>query len=81
MPWEYPDENFVVLCEKCHDKNHAFEYTQKLCESCKKQPVPRLARLCLGCQDSFVELMWPEFVRHGSLFKGETIREKKEIQC
>ena len=55
MPWEYPDENFVVLCEKCHDKNHAFEYTQKLCESCKKQPVPRLARLCLGCQDSFVE--------------------------
>jgi hypothetical protein len=55
MPWEYPDENFVVLCEKCHDKNHAFEYTQKLCESCKKKQVPGLARLCLECQDSFLE--------------------------
>lgn len=36
MPWEYPIENFEVLCEEHHDTTHSFEYTPKHCEGCGK---------------------------------------------
>lgn len=28
-PWEYPDENFACLCEKCHNDLHASESEAK----------------------------------------------------
>lgn len=34
MPWEYPVENFIVFCEKCHANHHGFEYTHNKCKRC-----------------------------------------------
>jgi DNA-directed RNA polymerase subunit N (RpoN/RPB10) len=51
LPWEYPLENFLVLCEKCHKEAHSFKYTPNKCNQCGKI-VSEKFELCLSCHNS-----------------------------
>ena len=48
MPWQYPMENFEVLCGSCHAKEHGKEYKFKRCLECEKQISPQYT-LCYRC--------------------------------
>jgi hypothetical protein len=66
MPWEYPDENFLVLCEKHHREYHGFEYSFNKCKGkdCGKE-ISTKFEYCLTC--------------HNNLLK-EKETEKKELE-
>jgi DNA repair exonuclease SbcCD ATPase subunit len=53
MPWEYPTENFQVLCEKCHSITHGFKYEENKCKECGKT-ISKNFSYCLGCHNSLV---------------------------
>ena len=53
MPWEYPIENFEVLCERCHSKSHSLKYTQKKCEICGALISEKFI-YCLRCHNEQV---------------------------
>jgi uncharacterized OB-fold protein len=53
MPWEYPIENFIVLCERCHKASHGYEYTQNRCNACGKE-IPEKFKLCINCHNKTV---------------------------
>lgn len=48
MPWEYPLENFEVLCEKCHKIDHGLEYSAKYCKECGIEISERF-EYCFTC--------------------------------
>jgi hypothetical protein len=54
MPWEYPLENFVVLCEKCHKNHHGIEYTYNKCKRCGKE-ISTKFYYCLPCHNRLIE--------------------------
>lgn len=56
MPWEYPIENFIVLCERCHKASHGYEYTRNQCNVCGKE-IPEKFKLCIDCQNKTVGKM------------------------
>ncbi|MBF0233335.1 MAG: hypothetical protein HQK65_09900 [Desulfamplus sp.] len=53
MPWEYPAENFQVLCEKCHSITHGFKYEENECKGCGKT-ISKNFSYCLNCHNSLV---------------------------
>lgn len=50
MPWEYPDENFEILCEKCHAQESSVEYVANFCSVCKR-PIRKGFSTCIDCRD------------------------------
>lgn len=56
MPWEYPIENFIVLCERCHNASHGYEYTRNQCNVCGKE-IPEKFKLCIDCYNKTVGKM------------------------
>ena len=50
MPWEYPDENFEILCEKCHAHESSVEYVANFCSRCKR-PIRKGFVTCIDCRD------------------------------
>ena len=54
LPWEYPLENFLVLCEKCHKEAHSFIHTPNKCNQCGKI-ISEKFELCLSCHNSIQE--------------------------
>jgi chromosome segregation ATPase len=54
MPWEYPIENFQVLCEGCHSKEHSIEYQQNNCASCKAVISTNFV-YCIKCHNEQVK--------------------------
>lgn len=56
MPWEYPIENFLVLCERCHNASHGYEYTRNQCNVCGKE-IPEKFKLCIDCYNKTVGKM------------------------
>jgi len=53
MPWEYPIENFIVLCERCHKASHGYEYTRNQCNVCGKE-ISEKFKLCIDCHNKIV---------------------------
>jgi hypothetical protein len=55
MPWEYPEENFEVLCERCHAEESSVEYTANYCRECET-PIRKDFIYCIPCQGrKFIE--------------------------
>jgi CRISPR/Cas system CMR-associated protein Cmr5 small subunit len=54
LPWEYPDENFIVLCEKCHRNHHGIEYTLNRCKGCGREISVKFD-YCLSCHNNLIE--------------------------
>lgn len=56
MPWEYPIENFIVLCEKHHSEHHGYEYTFNTCKGkgCKRE-ISNKYDYCLPCHNKLIE--------------------------
>lgn len=54
LPWEYPLENFLVLCEKCHGKHHKYEYIVNNCKGCGKE-ISVKYNYCLPCHNQLIE--------------------------
>lgn len=54
MPWEYPVENFEVLCEKHHTNHHGFEYKLHKCRNCPREIGPKFD-YCLPCHNKLIE--------------------------
>lgn len=77
MPWEYPMENFKVLCEKCHKKNHNYIYTEKKCESCRKV-ISEKFTLCLDCHNQKVEKLKNDKTHLEKKIKDLSIRLQNE---
>jgi len=50
LPWEYPTENFEVLCEEHHNEAHAIPYVQNKCRACGKV-IPQSFERCIPCQN------------------------------
>jgi len=48
MPWEYPLENFEVLCEKCHKERHNLKYLSNKCKGCGKK-ISEKYDYCFDC--------------------------------
>ena len=55
MPWEYPIENFLILCEECHGNHHGYEYSQNYCTTCGKE-ISNNFVYCLTCHNKLVEI-------------------------
>ncbi len=53
LPWEYPDENFIVLCEKCHKNHHGIEYTLNKCKKCNREISVKFD-YCLPCHNKLI---------------------------
>jgi hypothetical protein len=54
MPWEYPIENFTVLCEKCHSAMHSIQYTQNTCKICGIE-ISKNYIYCFDCNKNQVK--------------------------
>jgi len=54
MPWEYPNENFIVLCEKCHSATHSISYTQNICKICGVE-ISNKYIYCFDCNKNQVK--------------------------
>ncbi|MDG1302391.1 MAG: hypothetical protein P8R37_12480 [Opitutae bacterium] len=58
-PWEYPLNNFEVLCDKCHAKEHGKVSQDKFCENpdclSPKQPIRQCFRCCFACSQKLLE--------------------------
>lgn len=50
LPWEYPLENFEVLCEKHHCEAHGNSYVQNKCRNCGKD-IPGSFETCIPCKN------------------------------
>ena len=57
-PWEYPLNNFEILCDKCHAKEHKMEQRDAFCENpnCKtpSQPIRQCFKFCFACNQNLL---------------------------
>ena len=55
LPWEYPDENFIVLCEEHHKNYHGIPYTRKICKGrdCTRE-IPDKFDYCIECHNKLI---------------------------
>ena len=82
LPWEYPAENFEVLCEKHHSEAHAIPYVQRKCRGCGKV-ISQGFEFCIPCQNDAHKKQERELervVRERDRFKAESIRDSERIR-
>jgi len=69
LPWEYPIENFEVLCERCHKETHSLPYTTKYCEICNKV-ISEKYSYCFECHSKQIKRLQEEKIALESTIKG-----------
>ncbi len=80
LPWEYPDENFLVLCEKCHMNHHGIEYIPKYCLQCSKKISAKFT-YCLDCHNKLIESKEKEIIElEGKITNLEDLLKKTNSQ-
>jgi hypothetical protein len=80
-PWDYPEENFITLCENCHEK----EATRKIYEIKIQEKLNLLSADSLDCLNELIESLEdycpsPVLIQDIFLSLSNFIKRQKEIK-